>query len=91
MAKPDDDKAHFDFGALRQATSLGAVGIEMGGSVAVGCAIGFYLDKWLGTRPWMLVIWTILGLGAAANAVYSAYRKAKKVGQEDEPGDQERH
>ena len=74
---------------IKQGATVGAVGIEMGVAVAIGYAVGFYLDKWLGTAPWMQVIWTGFGLGAAANAVWRVYLVAKRIGEEppsEEPG-----
>jgi len=72
---------------LREGMTVGAVGLEMGASVAIGYAVGFYLDKWLGTAPWMQIIWIGFGLGAAAKAVYQAYVRAKKIGEESDPGE----
>jgi F0F1-type ATP synthase assembly protein I len=34
------------------------------GAVAVGGLIGFYLDKWLHTTPWLLVVFGIFGFVA---------------------------
>jgi ATP synthase protein I len=30
-------------------------------SVMSFCAIGYFLDRWLGTRPWLLVAGIVLG------------------------------
>lgn len=40
------------------------VGVELVAALAVGVAIGWGLDRWLGTRPWFLVLFVLLG-GAA--------------------------
>ena len=40
---------------------LSSVGICMVASVLIGMAMGYYLDQWLGTKPWMLLIF--LGFG----------------------------
>ena len=53
------------------------VGIEMVGSVAVGVAIGWALDKWLGTGPWLMVVFFFLG-GAAG--ILNVYRTVKNLG-----------
>ena len=62
---------------------FGAVGIEMGLAVTIGAFVGWKLDKWLGTQPYMLIFWSVAGLGAAFKAIYDAYREAKK--EIDEP------
>jgi ATP synthase protein I len=55
-----------------------AVGLEMGLAVVFGYAIGSYLDKWLGTEPYLTAFWTLAGVGAAFKAIYDAYRDAKR-------------
>ncbi|MCH7630671.1 MAG: AtpZ/AtpI family protein [Proteobacteria bacterium] len=48
----------------------------------VGGAIGWYLDKWLGTTPWLFVIFFFLGVAAGFRNVYKA---AQKIGGELPP------
>ena len=43
------------------------VGVELVAAMAVGVAIGWGLDRWLHTRPWMLIVFVFLG-GAAGIA-----------------------
>lgn len=43
------------------------VGVELVSALVVGLAIGFALDWWLGTKPWFLVLFVLLG-GAAGVA-----------------------
>ncbi len=38
-----------------------SVGAEFVGGVLVGAAIGWWLDKYLGTRPWLFILFMILG------------------------------
>ena len=64
-------------GLVRQ--SAGA--LEVGVSVVVGLAIGYALDNWLGTTPWMSIFWLCCGVAAGMR---SLYRLAKKLEQEDE-------
>lgn len=46
--------------------------IELVVSVAVGGAIGWYLDKWLETGPWLFIIFFFLGVAAGFRNVYKA-------------------
>lgn len=48
------------------------VGIELAGTLAVGVPIGWGLDKWLGTGPWLLVVFFFLGGAAGVLNVYRA-------------------
>ncbi len=43
------------------------VGVELVAALAVSVAIGWGLDSWLGTRPWMMALFVLLG-GAAGVA-----------------------
>jgi ATP synthase protein I len=38
-----------------------AAGFALFGSVAAGCGLGWFLDKWLGAQPWLLVGGIVLG------------------------------
>ena len=42
-----------------------------------GAALGWGLDRWLGTQPWLMVVFLLLG-GAAG--VLNAYRAARGMG-----------
>jgi len=59
--------------ALGQALRLG---IELVAGVAVGGFIGWWLDRFLGTAPFLMVVF--LGLGAAAG-IMNVVRTAKRM------------
>lgn len=46
------------------------VGLTMAGSIALCFMIGYFLDKWLGTRGLFLVVFIILGIVGGAVTVY---------------------
>ena len=48
--------------------------VEVVVGIGVGTGLGWALDKWLGTRPWLMMVFLFLG-GAAG--VLNAYRVAK--------------
>ncbi len=57
-------------GAKGSASPMGIgvrVGVELVSALAVSVAIGWGLDRWLGTRPWFLALFVLLG-GAAGVA-----------------------
>ncbi|HEX6285018.1 MAG TPA: AtpZ/AtpI family protein [Pyrinomonadaceae bacterium] len=41
-----------------------AAGIALFATVAAFCALGWFLDKWLGTQPWLLIVGIVLGSAA---------------------------
>ena len=38
-----------------------AAGITLFASVAAFCAVGYLLDRWLGTEPWLLIAGIVIG------------------------------
>ena len=62
--------------------SYGAVGLEVVLSVAVGLLGGSWLDKRLGTGPWLTLVGVAYGVAAAARALYRAARRATKEAEE---------
>ena len=40
-----------------------------------GILLGNYLDKRFGTSPWLLLLFTLLGLAAAFKAIYDQGKK----------------
>ncbi|MCJ7663127.1 MAG: AtpZ/AtpI family protein [Desulfobacterales bacterium] len=68
---------------LRQIASYSTVGLEMGLSVAVGAIGGYYLDKWLKTEPWLLIIFLIFGAIAGFRSLYRALKRLERENKED--------
>ena len=56
--------------------SSASIGIEMGAALVVGMAIGWFLDRTFGTKPWCLVIFTAFGIIAGFRNMIVAARKA---------------
>ena len=70
---------------FRELGRYSALGLEMAISVILGLAIGYYLDKWLGTGPWMTVIWLGFGFAAGVRSLYhAALRSGKDLEQDEE-------
>jgi ATP synthase protein I len=87
-----DAKQAEDAAVLRKPSSLGramSVGLsafsEFVGAIVVGGLIGWQGDLWLGTKPWLMVLF--LGLGIAAG-FWNVYRvaapKARPGGSEED-------
>jgi ATP synthase protein I len=67
-----------------QAAQLINLGTMLFACVAVGLAVGYFADRWLGTQPWLLLIG--LGFGIAAAGV-NFYRAIKTLSRMDDSGD----
>lgn len=53
------------------------IGTELVAALAVGLFIGYWLDIWLETTPWMMVVFFFLGSGAG---IMNVYRAAQGIG-----------
>ena len=50
------------------------IGVELAVAPLVGGGLGWLLDSWLGTRPWCLVVFIVLGCIAGVMNVLRAMR-----------------
>ena len=66
------------------------IGVELVAALIVGVAIGYFLDQWLGTKPWLMLVGFVLG---SAAGLLGVYRTANGLGQTVgyRHGDQERN
>lgn len=56
------------------------VGIELLVGVAFGIGMGLLLDRWLGTRPWLMIVFMFLGTAAGIrNVIRTAEIENKKA------------
>lgn len=46
------------------------VGVDLVAGLAIGVGIGVLLDHWLGTGPWLMVVFFVLGAAAGFLNVY---------------------
>ncbi len=54
------------------------VGTELLSGVLAGGAIGYFLDDWLETKPWLLIIFLFLGGAAGVLNVYKFAKSEEK-------------
>ena len=56
------------------------VGIELLAGVVFGVVVGVFLDRWLGTTPWLLIVFLLLGIGAGIrNVIRTAQEESRKA------------
>ena len=58
---------------------VSTVGLSMGIAIALGALIGYYLDKWLDTSPWLLLIFVGFGIAAAFRNLYIMYKRIERL------------
>ena len=53
------------------------IGIEVVAALIFGVGVGYGLDRWLGTAPWLLIVFFLLG---SASGVLNVYRTVRGYG-----------
>jgi len=54
------------------------VGTEIVASTMIGLGLGYFLDKWLGTRPWLLLLFFLFGVAAGFLNLYHALHSERE-------------
>ena len=60
---------------FEQLVLVSQLGLTMVGCIGLGFAIGYYLDKWVGTRGIFLTIFILLGIAGGGFTVYRQIRE----------------
>jgi ATP synthase protein I len=60
---------------FEQLTLVSQLGLTMVGSIGLGFAIGYYLDKWLGLKGIFLTLFILLGIAGGGYTVYRQIRE----------------
>ena len=66
---------------VRRLAELSSIALILPSSIAVGLFFGYMLDRWLGTAPWLLLTFTVLGIISGLLSLFRALKKEMK----DEP------
>lgn len=78
----DEPRGHRQMGAAYR------VLVEMAAGVGVGAGLGWLVDSWLGTRPWLMLVLVVLGFAAGIRNVLREGNRLTNEG--DKPGKDER-
>jgi len=77
--QPAIDQAARKSRGLYEGLSASSAGLELGIAVAIGALFGRWLDGKLGTEPWMLLVFLVIGLIAGFRGVLRAVARAEKA------------
>jgi ATP synthase protein I len=69
---------------VRSLISYSSLGLEMGLSVAIGLGMGYFLDSYFKTYPYLTIVFMFFGIGASMKALYMAWKKAEKEERKEE-------
>ena len=86
--KAGREKADAEADAARsQAMGLGfSIAAQLVAGVVVGGAFGYFLDRWLGTVPWLMVLFLALGFAAGLMNVIRTAREMQKISEAQSKG-----
>lgn len=59
-------------------TEYASAGLMFPSSIAVGFGMGFLLDRWLHTHPWLTLVMTLYGVAAGFYHLYRLVRKPSR-------------
>jgi ATP synthase protein I len=60
-----------------------ALGLEMGVATAIGYGAGWWLDRRLGTKPYLMLVMLLLGIAAGFRSLYRAARRSQMKGDDE--------
>lgn len=72
MNKPDNRNKHpINSEFVRALAHFSHIGLTMAAAVLVGVLLGKYLDGLFGTSPWLLLLTSLSGVGAAIKLLFN--------------------
>ncbi|MDR2339931.1 MAG: AtpZ/AtpI family protein [Deltaproteobacteria bacterium] len=80
-SKPPDGKKkapRMGLAEMRLLAMVSSIGLAMALSIFFGAALGYYLDKWLGTKPWLFLAGILVGIAAAFNNLIIMTRRMER-------------
>lgn len=60
------------------------ISVELVAGLVVGGAIGYFLDRWLGTLPWLTIVFFFIGAAAGIRNVMRAAEEMNRQAEWDE-------
>ncbi len=73
---PNKQPSKINYGKIAAISSLG---LMLPSSIAVGLFFGYYLDKFFGTHPWLLLVFLLLGIFSGFYSLIRGLNKFKDI------------
>jgi ATP synthase protein I len=67
-----------DRNLIRSLGVLSTVGITLVAATVIGLYVGLKLDEWLGTSPWMTILFLAIGLFAGFRNLFTYVKKSQE-------------
>ena len=58
--------------------TAGTIGLHFVSATVVGLFIGYWLDDFFGTKPWLIMIFFLLGIVSGFKMVYEDFRRLQR-------------
>ncbi|GAA0491140.1 hypothetical protein IRB23SM22_19020 [Alkalibacterium sp. s-m-22] len=68
--KADNKKKEKNSETLRALANFSHIGVMIAASILIGVLLGRFLDNRLGSSPWLLLVFSLLGVGAAIKYLF---------------------
>lgn len=73
--KDKQDRKKHTSDLVKGMSMISQIGVMILACVVIGLFAGRFLDNWLGTSPWLTLLFTFLGAGAAFKYMYELAKK----------------
>jgi ATP synthase protein I len=73
-----NDGPNLKYEILRQFGLLGSVGLHLVLGTFTGLAIGYFLDHYFGTKPWLTLVFLGFGVAAGFTNLFRVMRRQRK-------------
>lgn len=70
---------------IRQLAHASTIGLEVAISIFVGLAIGIMLDSWLGTSPYLTILFLLFGIAAGSRNYYRFIKEQQREDKKQGP------
>ena len=71
---PNKKPSKINYGKI---VGISSLGLMLPSSIAVGLFFGYYLDKFFGTHPWLLLVFLLLGIFSGFYSLIRGLNKFK--------------
>jgi len=77
MSKLSKEEMRAIFRAMSLITTMG---VSIASCVGMGVFVGWLLDRWLGTSPWLILVFSLLGVVAAFKTIFELFKRVDTGG-----------
>jgi len=64
---------------MDQLTVASTMGLNLAGGTLIGAGMGYLLDRWLDTKPWLTLVFLAFGVAAGYRMIYQDLSKLMRM------------